>query len=374
MTHAHLIAPKTRVDVNQQGEAFGPPDIYSFYDETPLLSANPAIDGSGTDCVAVIEDSNIDAASTDVFNSQFSLPAFNYSLVPGTNFQTVYADLTDPGTNADEIEALLDLEYAHALAPGANIINYIGDNNNSFTGLGFLDAAFDAIGQNRCGTISISYGICGANASFFRQADSVFAQGAAQGQAIFIASGDEGSAQLKFNAKQNACVAGHQRGVEGLESSPHVTSAGGTMFTPNYDQSGNNVGNVPESVWNDSSGAGSGGRSTIFRKPDYQIGVTPKDGSRDVPDISFGASPNTPGFYIGIARAVQCCIGGTSVSAPSWAGISMLIQQELGVRPGLINPQLYQLGPSGGIGRNPRRYHRQQCVQWSARLPRRAWL
>jgi subtilase family serine protease len=344
--HAHLIAPKPRVDVNLQPVGFGPPDIYSFYDEGPLLGADPPIDGSNTDCVAIVEDSNIDHVSTDVFNSQFGLPAFNYSLVPGTNFQTIYADLTNPRTNEDEIEALLDLEYAHTLAPGANIINYVGDDNNSSTGLGFLDAAFDAIAQNRCGTISISYGICGANAAFFKEVDSVFAEAAAQGQSIFIASGDEGAANLKFSAKQDACVVGKQRGVEGLESSPHVTSVGGTMFTPDYDGDGNNVGDVPESVWNDESGAGSGGRSPIFKKPAYQQGVTPKDKARDVPDIAFGASPITPGFYIGISGVVQCCIGGTSVGAPSWAGLSMLIQQELSERPGLINQRLYQLGPS----------------------------
>jgi subtilase family serine protease len=353
VTYAHVTAPKPRVDINDGGNAFGPPDIYSFYDESPLLDADPVIDGSNTDCVAVIEDSGIDQASTDVFNTQFNLPAFDYSLSSGTNFQTVFADSSDPGINSDQIEALLDLEYVHALAPGANIINYIGDNQRaSLTGLGFLDAAYDAIDQNRCGTISISYGICGASAGFVKEVDSVFEQGAAQGQSIFIASGDEGAAALKFSPKQDTCVVAKQRGVEPLESSPHVTSVGGTMFTPDYNDDGDNVGRVAESVWNDSSGAGSGGRGTIFKKPAYQKGVTPKDNSRDVPDIAFGASPISPGFYFGYSNpngdssSVQCCIGGTSVGAPSWAGISMLIQQELGARSGLFNTKLYQLGPS----------------------------
>jgi subtilase family serine protease len=353
VTYAHLAAPRPRVDVSNGGNAFGPPDIYSFYDESPLLGADPVIDGSNTDCVAVIEDSDIDQASTDVFNSQFDLPAFDYSLSSGTDFQTVFADTSDPGINSDQIEALLDLEYVHALAPGATIVNYIGDNQHaSATGLGFLDAAYKAIDQNRCGTISISYGICGASASFVKEVDSVFEQGVAQGQSIFIASGDEGAANLKFSAKDETCVVGKQRGVEPLESSPHVTSVGGTMFTPDYNDDGNNVGRVAESVWNDSSGASSGGRGTIFKKPAYQKGVTPKDNSRDVPDIAFGASPISPGFYFGYSNpngdssSVQCCIGGTSVGAPSWAGISMLIQQELGGRPGLLNTKLYQLGPS----------------------------
>jgi subtilase family serine protease len=347
--HAHFIKPHPNVDVNQIGNAFGPPDIYSFYDETPLLTASPTpIDGRNTDCIAVIEDTDITHKSADVFNAQFGLPAFNYSLEPGTNFLTFYADLTDPGINSDELEALIDLEYAHALAPGANLINYVGDNStSSISGLGFLDAAFLAIDQKRCGTISISYGICGGNAAFFKSIDSSFAQGAAQGQSIFIASGDEGAANLVFNAKQGTCVVGKKRGVEGLESSPHVTSVGGTMFEPNYDADGNNIGSVSESVWNDAFGAGSGGKSTIFKKPAYQTGLTPKDQARDVPDISFGASPLSPGFYLGLSNTMECCIGGTSVGAPALAGISMLIQQELGERPGPINPELYKLGPLG---------------------------
>jgi subtilase family serine protease len=349
----HLMKPHPNVDVNLIGNAFGPPDIYSFYDESPLLDATPTpVDGRNTDCIGIVEDSNFDHASTDAFNTQFGLPAFNYSLEPGTNFLTFYADLSDPGINADQIEALIDLEYAHALAPGANLINYVGDDSNSFTGLGFLDAALVAIAQDRCGAISISYGICGAKAAFFRNIDSFFAQGAAQGQSIFIAAGDQGSAKLALNRKQQACVAGKNRGVEGLESSPHVTSVGGTMFDPNYDGGGNNLGNVPENVWNNGLpfGAGSGGKSPIFKKPVYQRGVTPNDNARDVPDISFGASEFNPGFYLGYSKTMECCVGGTSIGAPSWAGISMLIQQELAIRPGLINFELYQLGPSGNSG------------------------
>ena len=350
IVYPRLIRPHPNVDVNLLGDHFGPPDIYSFYDETPLLDNTPTpIDGRNTDCVAIIEDSNFDHASTDAFNTQFDLPAFDYSLEPGTNFLTFYADLSDPGINSDQFEALIDLEYAHALAPGADLVNYVGDDSNSSTGVGFLDAALVAIDQDRCGTISISYGICGANATFFQEIDTFFAQGAAQGQSIFIAAGDFGAAKYAFNAKQDACVPGAQRGVEGLESSPHVTSVGGTMFDPAYDENGNNVGNVPESVWNSGtgSGAGAGGKSSIFKKPNYQQGVTPLDKARDVPDISFGASEFNPGFYIGLSKTMECCVGGTSIGAPSWAGISMLIQQELGARPGLINPTLYQLGPSG---------------------------
>ena len=79
--------------VNNAGPAFGPPDIYTFYDETPLL--NPNIDGGGNGCIAVVEDSNIDQPAADAFNTQFGLPA----LITGSNFSTVLVDGADPGQN-----------------------------------------------------------------------------------------------------------------------------------------------------------------------------------------------------------------------------------------------------------------------------------
>jgi subtilase family serine protease len=339
--------PNAKVDL---ATAFGPQDIYSFYDETPLLNNTPTpIDGRNTDCLAVVEDSNFDKASVDAFNTQFNLPAFNYSLTPGTNFHYIFADLTDPGilSGGAQIESLLDLEYAHTVAPGATIVNYIGDDSNSFTGLGFLDATLDAIAENRCGTISISFGICGGTKSFYRTIDSFFAQAATQGQSIFIATGDEGAAKQVFRPRLNACAASKTRGIGGLEGSPNITAVGGTMFDPVFDSNGNNVGSVAESVWNDGSGAGGGGKSAIFKKPDYQQQATPKDHFRDVPDISFAGSPNSPGFFLGASGTVECCIGGTSIGAPSWAGISMLIQQENAGRVGLLNLPLYAIAPSG---------------------------
>src|SRR5262249_31132481 len=108
-------------DVNVGGTvAFGPSDVYSFYNETPLLSAG--VIGGGGRCMAIIGDSNFTASAVTQFNSQFGLPQ--------SNITTVLADLTDPGINGDELEALLDLEWSHAIAPGAAIRFYLGDPSN----------------------------------------------------------------------------------------------------------------------------------------------------------------------------------------------------------------------------------------------------
>jgi hypothetical protein len=113
----------------------------------------------------------------------------------------------------------------------------------------------------------------------------------------------------------------------------------------------------------------------VFSKPDWQVGSgVPSDGSRDVPDVSLSASPNHDGFLIcsqsffaSTTPAVTSCaagfrasdgsslavVGGTSVGAPSFAGIVALLNQKTGSNGlGNINPALYRLAAS-----NPGAFH-----------------
>ena len=330
--------------VDGVGPAFGPADIYAFYDETPLL--NDAIDGSGAGCLAVVEDSNIDQPAAGAFNSQFGLPA----LTMGANFNIVLVDGTDPGQTVDEDETMLDVNYSHTVAPGSSIRIYLGDENHTKSSA-ILDAIHAAVTETNspCSAISISFGFCGGSKGFYRTQNGFFKQAASQGQSVFVATGDEGAVGLKFNQKKGACVPTKTREVSELAASPYVTAIGGTEFTPVFDSNGDDVGFVPESVWNDAAGATGGGESKVFKKPAFQKGLFPKDKKRDVPDIALGASPYSPGFFFGGrdeygGPAVQCCIGGTSVGAPSWAGISQLISQQEGAPVGNLNTRLYQLG------------------------------
>lgn len=328
--------------VNAQGPAFGPQDIYTFYDETPLLGI---VDGTGTDCTAIVEDANLDGPAADAFNTQFGLPAFS-----GANLSIVLADGTDPGLSGDAIETMVDANYSHTSAPGANLAIYVGDPNNNVTGDPIIDALLAAVQDNACNSISVSFGFCGGNKKFYRALDSVLAQGAAQGQAVFIASGDEGSAGIVFKKKAHGCVvATRGKHISELAGSPNATAIGGTQFNATFDGSGDDVGSVPENVWDDAQGASGGGRSKIFKKPAFQAGLIKKDKKRDIPDISFGASPGSPGFFFGGRDnsnnpTVLCCIGGTSIGAPMWAGIEQLISQVMLGRTGNINAGLYALG------------------------------
>jgi subtilase family serine protease len=319
------------------GTAFGPSDLWTFYDENPLLTAGT--NGAG-DCVAVIEDSDFLTSAVTLFDTTFGLPA--------ANITRVFPDGTTPGINGDEIEVLLDIEWAHAVAPGAPIYVYIGNSSGSTLGA-LPDAIQKAVDDDACSSISISYGFCGGASSFYTGTlDPMFVQAAAQGQSVFVSSGDQGAAGIVLNRTGTSCVIGTTQNVSEMSADPNVTSVGGTEFTPSYDSSGNVIGPVAESAWDDSSGATGGGKSAVFAKPTYQNSVTPSDSKRDVPDVSLGSSPYSPGFYWGNDNSgtatMSCCIGGTSIAAPIWAGLAKLVAQSGGNRVGNLNPNIYQLG------------------------------
>jgi subtilase family serine protease len=312
---------------------FAPADVRSFYNENPLL--NGGFTGTGTDCIALIEDSDYADYAIAPWDTTFSLP------VP--NLTRVLADGTNPGLNGDENESELDVEWAHAMAPSAPLRVYIGNNGAITEPLapGIVDALTRAVSDNACSVISISYTLCGGSSSFYTSTlDSQFAQAAAQGQSVFVITGDWGAAGLVSNG--TSCVLGTSPTASEMAADPNVTAVGGTQFNPVYDGWGNDVGSVPESAWP----ASGGGVSAYFSKPSYQIGVTPADGMRDIPDISLGASAQLPGFWYS-GGAPICCSGGTSFSAPMWAGFARVIEQEAGARLGNLNPKIYQLAQMG---------------------------
>ena len=95
-------------------QSFGPADMRNFYDETLF----PGIDGTGT-CIDIIDDSDFLDSTAALFSSQFGLPPVNYTrLVEGAN----------PGLTGDQNESELDLQWAHAAAPGASINFYLGSD------------------------------------------------------------------------------------------------------------------------------------------------------------------------------------------------------------------------------------------------------
>ncbi len=308
-------------------QAFGPADVRTFYDE----SVGAGADGTGG-CIAIVDISDFLDATMTTFTSQFGLPAIKYTrVVEGSN----------PGIiNGVDAESELDLQWAHVTAPGASIKFYLGGN--------LVSDIAGAVNDNACGAISISYGFCGTSSSFMTNTlDPIFQQAAAQGQSVFVSAGDQGAAGITLNANGTACEVGTSKNVSEMSADPNVTSVGGTEFTPTY-VNGNDHGYATEQVWNDGSGATGGGVSQVFAKPAYQKGSgVPNDGMRDVPDIALIASPNYPGVFwaddVGGSAEMSCCIGGTSLSAPLWAGFSVVIGQIVGNRLGNLNQIIYPL-------------------------------
>ena len=306
--------------------AFGPTDLRNFYDET----VGPGADGTGS-CIAIIDDSDFIDSTASTFTGQFAMPTLNYTRVlEGTN----------PGLGADESESELDVQWAHVSAPGASINFYLGSD--------LIADITAAVNDNNCGTISLSYVFCGLTSSFMMDAmDPLFMRAASQGQSIFVSSGDQGSAGLTLTPDGKSCMTNSVASVNEMSADPYVTSVGGTQFTPTY-VNGIQQTYSTESVWADGSGATGGGASQIFPKPAFQTGPgVPNDSARDVPDIALIASPNSPGVFwahdrLGTAT-ISCCIGGTSLSAPLWAGFASVIGQMANNRLGNLNQIIYPL-------------------------------
>src|SRR5277367_387122 len=203
---------------------------------------------------------------------------------------------------------------------------------------------------------------CGFPPAYFKtMLGPIFKRAHSQGQSVFVSAADHGV---------DNCFEGVPN-VSELSTNPLTTSVGGTEFVPNWNSDGNDVGFVSEYAWNDTnpSDAGTnsatgGGLSQVFTsKPSWQKGQgVPDDGVRDVPDVAMIASGVNPGvLYV---HANDCddppsCtdppsdeayfnqIGGTSLAAPIWTGISRLIQQMTGSRLGSMNSRIYKLANEG---------------------------
>jgi hypothetical protein len=155
----------------------------------------------------------------------------------------------------------------------------------------------------------------------------------AGGVTVFVSSGDGGS---------TPGLSGHDHSgpvqAESPASDPNVTAVGGTSLYLN----GSSGAVTSESAWFD----GGGGSSQIFGRPVWQIGIgMPAGTKRLVPDVALVADPNTGGYLV--LNGSIYIVGGTSWSAPSWAGICARINQvrtDAAAPPvGLLGPKIYPL-------------------------------
>jgi hypothetical protein len=270
-----------------------PAQIAQAYGFNQVAFSN-GVQGDGAGQTIAIVDAFVDPnTSSDLqkFDSQFGLAA-----------PPSFSQVVEQGATANSgwsLETALDVEWAHAMAPDANIV-LVEANNSSLGSL--LSAVNYARNLANVSVVSMSWG----SSEFASETayDSYFTAPAGHIGITFVASsGDAGA------------------GTTWPSVSPNVLAVGGTTLSTNA--SGTYSG---ETAW---SGSG-GGVSTFETEPSSQSSVQ-STGKRTTPDVAFDADPNS-GFavYDSVAYAGQSGwfeVGGTSAGAPQWSALVAIADQ-----------------------------------------------
>jgi uncharacterized protein (TIGR03437 family) len=345
---ARLRKPVAQTTTGGGAHQMAPDDFATIYDITPLYQAG--VDGTGQKLV-VVGQTDINLSDIQKFRSKFNLSAPNLQQVKVPNSP-------DPGIRSGDLdEADLDIEWSGAVARNATVI-YVYSND-------VWTSALYAVDHDLAPVITMSYGQCEQSDLVDLPAFQSKAQQAnAEGITWFAAAGDSGAADCE---DVGASIAQDGLAVDAPGSIPEITSMGGTEF---LDQGGaywsaTNTANdasalsyIPEKAWNDTAldgelaGTG-GGASVYFPQPAWQTGPgVPSAGVRHVPDLSVSASADHDGYYVYTGGSASY-FGGTSVAAPTMAGIFVLLNHYL-VSTGIerqaglanVNPTLYRMAQS----------------------------
>jgi subtilase family serine protease len=293
------------------------------------------------------------------FDQQFSLP-------PPPSFRIIRPAGAIPPYNSSNSEMIswagetsLDVEYAHAIAPGASILLVETPVAETEGVMGFpqiVKAEEYVINHHLGGVISQSFGATEntlPSKASLQTLRGAYTDAQQHHVTVLAASGDDGAADVGLDGQTFLTFPV----TSWPASDPLVTGVGGTQL--HLDANGNRLSN--DTVWNDTysqpaqefingdSGpsplASGGGKSIFFARPPYQNLVRNVVGrTRGVPDISMSAACN------GAVDVYQSFGGqpagwyptcGTSEATPLFAGIVALADQVAHHPLGLINPALY---------------------------------
>jgi len=292
-TTYRIYAPEGKVTAlaNPAGET--PASLACVYGLVPQVSGCPisgtsAVPSGGKGVIVIVDAYDYPTAASDLetFSSQFGLPA--------PNFVQVYASGSQPSNGCRsgwQLEESLDIEWAHAMAPNAQIVLMEASSNSNSALYAAVTAANSYIAAHGgVGEVSMSWG--GSETRSETSSDQYFTQT----DVVYFAS------------------AGDSPGVIYPSASVNVVSAGGTQVNRNSSGDYTN-----QTAWSD----GGGGDSRYEARPSFQSSVSGIVGShRGTPDLSFDSSGSSP-----VAVYNSNCYGGwlevygTSVAAPSLAGI-----------------------------------------------------
>lgn len=378
---------KPAITFNGGDHGVGPADFAKIYN-VPNVFNGGSTNGSGV-TVAVVARSNINVSDVQDFQTLFGLTAAN-GITSTFSSANIVLNGPDPGNlgGGEEFEAVLDATWSGVADPDATIKFVVSQTTETTDGVDLSEVFI--IDNNLAPVMTESFGACenpppfGVGTAEAQNEASVAEQAASQGITFISSTGDAGASGC--DDPNSETVATGPIAVQIPAALPFTVALGGNQFTQSdaafWSATNSNaflesaLSYIPEDVWNEScltvgtcfpdvtaNGggpnilAGGGGASTIFAKPAFQTGVTGLSGSnREVPDVAFNAAvfhdstavcvadqqqtpncvPNTAGNFS------VALVGGTSVAAPSFAGIMALVNEVAG-RQGEAGFVLYKL-------------------------------
>ncbi|WP_329578903.1 S53 family peptidase [Kitasatospora sp. NBC_01250] len=340
-----------------QSLCYGATQLEQAYNEHPLFDRG--INGAGRTIVIVDSyGSPTIQHDLDVYSKQFGIPSTNVQVVKWGSVPTF--DPTDSDMTGWAEETTIDVDMAHAMAPGAKIVlveTGVSENEGT-TGLPeMMDAEQSLIDKGVGDVVSQSFGATESTFPGFDKGDYssllnlryAFKDAAAHGVTVLASSGDNGVT----DSESDGSTLYPYPVTSWPPSDPLVTAVGGTSV--HLDDQGERQ--SPDTVWDSPAtddGASGGGKSKVFNRPSFQLGVAGVvGGSRGVPDISMVGDPKT-GVWTYNSFGPQDngweLWGGTSVACPVFSGVVALADQYAGHRLGNLNSGLYALGGLQQLG------------------------
>jgi hypothetical protein len=270
-----------------------PNDLRNVYGTSNLIQ-----DGwTGTgETIGIVDAYGDSAINNDVasFDNYYSLPSLALT-ISGTGG-------TPPSGSNWEYETALDVEWAHAMAPGAAISLQLSPDASTRSLFGAVNTLVSL--TNPPNVISLSWSGSSILDTFTATLYSgIFSAAASKGIKVYASTGDDGA----YNG-------GSSLSVNYPACDPNVIAVGGTSLYYNTVQS---TDEYYEYGWNGSGG----GYSSVYGEPAYQsnAGIPDPNRERAIPDVSLEAYP---GVSIYEGGSLSSSWGGTSLSAPLMAGIS----------------------------------------------------
>ncbi len=345
-----------RAPLDARGSGYFPRDFQAAYNTSGVgVGANQTIGFT-------LWGASLPQSDMTTFANHTGAPPLTVGVGSG---QIEFISTNDGSTDTSALdETALDVETAHGMASNAHLKYWLGDCaydssmgvcNPSDAGLEI--AVSDAANDASLHVVSNSWGSgepTSPNDPFVAAIEPSLQHAVAVGTTFYFSTGDQG-------AYSGTTTSTGPPEPSYPADSPYVVAVGGTNLQTN---AANSYSYGSETAWSCSSeancisrsGGGSGGGcSSVFARPAWQIGVVAAGCTgRAIPDISAAGDPTT-GAYIAY-NGGWAELGGTSLSAPLWAGMSADLNQCLAAHNaalmGFSAPRIYQLA------NNPTTYSR----------------